>query len=200
MAAFASWLIYPNVFNTSPDFQNPICHRITRLKRLSFILICFSYYLAFFFSLSLSFLISRQEAWRLQRMWSSGWLNSLSSEPHTLMSVFFFFFSFLGRIRREKKKSIWRIFVWLLARALMNNCIKTDSDKRPRIFFFFKKKIIRKPSLKHGVLWTIVSSLISWKCISVAKGRICLFLCSFFNLLVFSIPAAQKCFWNTQVF
>ena len=30
--------------------------------------------------------------------------------------------------------------------------IKTDSDKRPRIFFFFKKKIIRKPSLKHVVL------------------------------------------------
>ena len=99
MAAFASWLIYPDVFNTSPDFQNTICHRITKLKRLSFILICFSYYLAFF-SLSLSFLISRQEAWRLQRMWSSGWLNSLSSEPHTLMSGFFFLF----RQNQEGKK------------------------------------------------------------------------------------------------
>lgn len=55
MAAFASWLIYPDVLNTSPDFQNPICHRITRLKRLLFILICFSYYLTFFFPLACLF-------------------------------------------------------------------------------------------------------------------------------------------------
>lgn len=123
-------------------------------------------------------------------MWSSGWLSSSSSEPHTLMLNF----SFLGRIGGKKKK--WRIFVWLLARALMNNCIKI-AIKDPQYFFL-------KPLLKHGILWTIDSSLISWKCISVAKGRVCLFLCSFFffNLLLYSaaFPATYKCFWKPSYF
>lgn len=102
-------------------FQIHICQRITRLKRFYF---CLFLILVFF---SLSFLISRQEAWGLQRTWSSCCLNSSSSEPHTLM---WFFSPILGRFGG-------RISVQLLARALMNYCIETDSDKRPSIFFSF---------------------------------------------------------------